>query len=94
MTDVTYDEAVRRCQGLGMRLPTRPEVETFYQEDMHSWLCVMEWRGESFWTGSPGEFPGTHWLLHPWGTSPGAGGAKSQVPARCVRDVEPRGPAR
>jgi hypothetical protein len=49
----------------------------------------MESRGEPLWTTSPGDYPGTHWLLYPWGSGPNSAGEASRHLVRCVRDVGP-----
>jgi len=50
-------------------------------------LLRMDPGGDYFWSGSPGEYVGTHWMMSFNGSSPSAGSDRSTASVRCVRDL-------
>jgi hypothetical protein len=81
-----FEDATRLCDSLHMRLPTRAEAETLFED--HIQECTFQETVETIWTSTPGDTVrsgGAHFVVNPRGQSYAGAGSW----ARCVRDVAP-----
>jgi hypothetical protein len=88
----SFEEAARLCDGLHMRLPTRAEAETLFEDQVHE--CTFDDGIENIWAGTPGdsaEARRSRAMVNPRGQSYSAMGPGSPGRSwvRCVRDVAP-----